>query len=297
MAIALLRTGHSGCFLPKMIPPFTVELRTKSNGNPTSAPTTAPTASPTNAPTSAPSASPIADELKDEIEHLRHWESVLRKHFISYLKGETDLEEFKVCYSDSVTFNLADGPGSAMNIHEYHIVTNTYIELLTNYSNKNSSAEFIDDHTIEVKYIQITSGQFGFMRGVFPWITALSDVDGNDGEIGWEAWQTVKIRTNDDGLIQEFTIVSPQFVRQILGAILALYVTTRGPIIQDVESAETLTIFGYNAIVVIMLALISVMTTLVGLCVYLSMRYCARRGSEPVVYRKVEIVTDTEMDQ
>jgi len=271
-------TSVRSCFLPEENPPFTVGLNTTANTT---------------------DMGEDEAQLMDEIEHLRDWESVLEEHFISYLNRETTLEEWIECGSDSLTLNIADGPGSALKVDEYRIVINTFHELTTNFEIKNgsNSAEFIDDHTIEVKYIQITSGQFGFMRGVFPWITALSDADDNDGEIGWEAWQTVRIRINDDGLIQEFSIVSPQFVRQILGAILALYVTTSGPIIQDVESTETLTIFGYNAIVVILLTLISVLTTLVGLCVYLSMQYCARRGSEPVVYRKVEIVTDSEMEQ
>ena len=78
---------------------------------------------------------------------------------------------------------------------------------------------------------------------------------------------------------------------------LTLYVTTNGPIREDMGHQETLTLFGSNYFVVIIITLISVMTTLLGLCVFVSMRFCARRGSEPVIYNKVEIVTDTEMEQ
>ena len=78
---------------------------------------------------------------------------------------------------------------------------------------------------------------------------------------------------------------------------LSVYITTSGPIAQDVSATGTLTIFGYNAVVVILISFISVITTLVAMCVLFSMRYCARRGSEPVVYKKVDVVTDTEIEQ
>merc|ERR1711879_22333 len=117
------------------------------------------------------------------------------------------------------------------------------------------------------------------------------------GEVGWEAWTKLRFRIDDEGFIDEFTIVSPKFSRQILGAILSLYVTTSGPFGQDLGATETLTIFGYNAVVVILISLMSVMTTLIAMCVCCSMRYCARHGSEPVVYKKVDVVTDTEMEQ
>ena len=269
-------TSVRSCFLPKEMPPFTVGLNTTANTT---------------------DMGQDEAQLKGEIEHLRDWESTLEEHLVSFYHMESDIEEWIKCYSDSVTLNFADGPGSAMNSDEWRIMMNTFEELQTAYSVRNGSAEFVDDHTIEVQFIRAVRGQFGFMRGALPWITALSDVDDNDGEIGFESWVKLRFHINDQGLIDDFVLVSPKFMRQIVGAILTLYVTTSGPIAQDLESAETLTIFGYNAIVLILLALISVLTTLIGICVYLSMRYCARRGSEPVVYRKVEIVNDIEMDQ
>jgi len=231
-------------------------------------------------------------QIKDEIELLRKWDSILEEHLVSYLLQMTDIEEWMDCYSDTATFNFADGPGSAMSVDEYRIVANTYPQLLTfaDIVISNGSAEFIDDHTIEVSFIQTISPQFGVMRDMLPFIAG-------DEETEWEMWTTWRFRFNDDGLMEEFVVVSPEWIRQIGGAVLTVYVTTSGPITTMApDTQETLTIFGYNAIVVILLALISVTTTLVATCVFLSMRYCARRGSQLVVYKKVEIVTDTEME-
>lgn len=268
----------STCFLPEERPPFTVGLNTTAEPNTTLI-------------------GKDKGQLKEEIERLRDYESNMEAHIVSLNLRETDFDEWTECFSNSITFNFADGPGSALNYDEWRILVNTYTELITNFTTRNGSAEFIDDHTIQVKFIRTARGQFGFLRGVLPWITALSDVDHNDGEIGWESWVKLRLHIDDKGLIDEFILVSAQFTRQIFGAILSLYVTTSGPIGQDMGPSETLTIFGYNAIVVILFGVISVLTILVGICVYLSMRVCARRGSKPVVYQKVEIVPDIGMDQ
>jgi len=273
-----LATIQSKCFLPPEMPPFPAGLNSTAESNTTVMGLN-------------------EDQLEDEIELLREWEASMEKHILSYLHRHMTCDEWMECYSDSVTFNFADGPGSALDFDEHRIISKTYQELLTKYSFRDGSAEFIDDHTIEVEFIQTASGQFGFMRGVLPWITAMSDVEDNDGEIGFESWVKLRFHIDDEGLIEEFIIVSPQFLRQILGALLSFYVTTQGPFGQDMGQQETLTLFGYNYFVVIIITLISVMTTLVGICVFISMRFCARRGSEPVLYKKVEIVTDTEMEQ
>merc|ERR1719244_2447238 len=150
----------------------------------------------------------------------------------------TDIGEWMDCYSDTATFNFADGPGSAMDVDEYRIVANTYPQLLTNIVISNGSAEFIDDHTIEVTFIQTISPQFGVMRDVLPFIAG-------DVETAWESWTTWRFRINDDGLMEEFVVVSPEFIRQILGAILTVYVTTSGPITTMApDTQKTLTIFG-----------------------------------------------------
>ena len=278
MIISYFTTVQSKCFLPPQMPPFPVGLNTTTETNTTVMGLN-------------------DDQLQNELELLRRWEASMEKHILSFLHQEMDCDEWMECNSDSVTFNFADGPGSTLDFDEHRIISKTYQELLTKYSFRNGSAEFIDDHTIEVKAIQTASGQFGFMRGVLPWITALSDVDDNDGEIGFESWVKLRFLIDDEGLIEEYIIVSPQFLRQILGALLILYATTNGPIRQDMGHQKTLTLFGNNYFVVIIITLISVMTTLLGLCVFVSMRFCVHRGSEPVLYNKVEIVTDTEMDQ
>ena len=110
-----------------------------------------------------------------------------------------------------------------------------------------------------------------------------------------EITDRLQFQYDDDGMIQKTTGLTPES-RQFIEFLLSVYTTTTGPIEQDLGPTGKLTIFGYNAIVVIFLALISVLTTLVGFCIFISMRYFARRGSERVVYKKVEIVTDTEME-
>ena len=270
MLVSYLTSVRSRCFLPEEMPPFTVGLNTTANTT---------------------DMGEDEAQIKDEIELLQEWDSILEEHVVSYLMQRTGIEEELDCYSDSATFNFADGAGSAMNVDEYRIVVNTYPQLLTNIVISNGSAEFIDDHTIEVTFIQTISPQVGVMRDVLPFIAV-------DEETEWESWTTWRFRFDDNGLIEQMTVVSPQFMRTIFGTVLSLYVVTRGPIVRDLgpDSPETLTIFGYNAIVVILLALIFVTTTLMATCVFLSMRYCARRGSQLVVYKKVEVATDTEME-
>ena len=271
MVTSYLTSICSLCFLPDEMPPFTVGLNTTANTT---------------------DMGEDEAQIKDEIELLRKWDSILEEHFVSYLMQMTDIEEWMDCYSDTATFNFADGPGSAMSVDEYRIVAKTYPQLLTieDIVISNGSAEFIDDHTIEVSFIQTISPQFGVMRDMLPFIAG-------DEETEWEMWTTWRFRFDDNGLMEEFVVVSPEWVRQIGGAVLTVYVTTSGPITTMApDTQETLTIFGYNAIVVILLALMFVTTTLVATCVFLSMRYCARRGSQLVVYKKVEIVTDTEME-
>merc|ERR1719295_2483687 len=136
-------------------------------------------------------------------------EETLEEHLFSYMLRSTDLDEFIECYSDSVTVN---------------------------FSVKDGSAEFTDENTIEMKFLQKSSGQFGFLRGLLPWIGEQTD---SDGSVEWETWTTIRFHIDDDGLIDEFTIASPQFIREILGAIEGLYATTTiEPIGQDLGSTS-----------------------------------------------------------
>jgi len=195
LLMAILADIYSGCFLPEEMPPFDVAVDTV--------------------------------EFED-------WESTLQDHLFSYMLRSTDLDEFIDCYSDSVTVNVSDGAGSAMGVDEYRIVSNTYDELVTNFTVKDGSAEFIDENTIEVKFLQKSSGQFGFLRGLLPWIGNKTD---SDGSVEWETWTTIRFHIDDDGLIDQFTIASPSFIREILGAIEGLYATTTTePIGQDMGS-------------------------------------------------------------
>jgi len=233
---------RSGCFLPEEMPPFTV------------------------------------GEDASESAEFQDWESTLEEHLFSYMLRSTDLDEFIDCYSDSVTVNFSDGAGSAMGVDEYRIVSNTYDELITNFTVKDGSAEFIADDIIEVKFLQKSSGQFGFMRGLLPWI---GDMMSSDGEVEWETWTTIRFRIDDDGLIDQFTIASPQFIREILGAIEGLYATTSEPIGQDLGfTSETLSFFNFtmdNAIALKLAALLSVMATLFALSVFVSARISATK--------------------
>ena len=115
---------HSGCFLPEEMPPFDVGVDTKDSNE------------------------------TAEVEQFEDWESTLEDHLFSYMLRSTDLDEFIECYSDSVTVNFSDGAGSAMGVDEYRIVSNTYDELVTNFTVKDGSAEFIDSNTIEVKFLK-----------------------------------------------------------------------------------------------------------------------------------------------
>jgi hypothetical protein len=236
---------RSGCFLPDEMPPFTVGLDTSATNE------------------------------TAEVEEFEDWESTMEEHLFSYMLSSTNLDEFIECYSDSVTVNFSDGAGSAMGVDEYRVVSNTYDELVSNFTVKDGSAEFIDENTIEVKFLQKSSGQFGFMRGLVPWIGEKMD---SDGSVEWETWTTLLFRIDDDGLIEQFTIASPQFIREILGAIESLY---SGPSGHDLGStSETLNFFNFtmdNAIAVKLAAFISVMTTLVALCVFVSTRISATK--------------------
>jgi len=163
---------------------------------------------------------------------------------------------------------------------------------------QHGGAEYIDDHTIEVNFVTKTTGSFGILRNALPWIEALSKVDDNDGSVRFESLNRCRYEFDDNGLIQKETMVSPKFQREIMGAILSLYLTTSKPMENDendMESADSLTLFGYNAIVVIMVALISVMTIVI--CVLLSMQIYACRGAmfPRIKYGTVDVVTDSEI--
>ena len=97
LMVSYLASVRSRCFLPEEMPPFPVGL---------------------NTPAELSTTFMVTDEVdvEDEIELLRDWESMLEAHLVSYLNRETDLDEWTECYSVSITFNFADGPGSAMNI-------------------------------------------------------------------------------------------------------------------------------------------------------------------------------------
>ena len=286
VAIASLGTGHSECFFPKMMPPFPVGLSTKSNVNTTTAPTTAPT----NAPTSAPSASPTESDtvnLEEEIVHLEEWTLSYEEHIVQYFNDEVEWEEFIECASDSAIHDVADGVGSSLNIREHAYLVNTIHDLVSEYSIKHGSAEYIDDHTIEITFVTKAKCDFGILR----WMSGFNE----DWKSETELTNIVHILYDDNGMIQKLAVITPGS-RKFIEFVLSVYTTTTGPIAQDLGPTGKLTIFGYNAIVVILLALISVLTTLVGFCVFISMRVCTRHGSERVVYKKVEIVTDTEME-
>jgi len=263
LLMAILADIYSGCFLPEEMPPFDVGVDTKDT-----------------------------DET-DEVEEFEDWEETLEEHLFSYMLRSTDLDEFIECYSDSVTVNFSDGAGSAMGVDEYRIVSNTYDELVTNFTVKDGSAEFIDENTIEVKFLQKSSGQFGFLRGLLPWIGEQTD---SDGSVEWETWTTIRFHIDDDGLIDEFTIASPQFIREILGAIEGLYATTTiEPIGQDLGStselhAETLSVFNFTMDNGIALKLAVLMTTLVALCVFASTRISSTKKTDSIADERTALM-------
>merc|ERR1719228_2877722 len=178
MVTSYLTSICSLCFLPDEMPPFTVGLNTTANTT---------------------DMGEDEAQIKDEIELLRKWDSILEEHLVSYLLQVTDIEEWMDCYSDTATFNFADGPGSAMSVDEYRIVANTYPQLLTfaDIVISNGSAEFIDDHTIEVSFIhhQTISPQVGVMRDMLPFIAGGEETE-------WEMWTTWRFRFNDAGLME-----------------------------------------------------------------------------------------------
>jgi len=255
---------RSGCFLPDEMPPFTVGLDTSATNE------------------------------TAEVEEFEDWESTMEEHLFSYMLSSTNLDEFIECYSDSVTVNFSDGAGSAMGVDEYRVVSNTYDELVSNFTVKDGSAEFIDENTIEVKFLQKSSGQFGFMRGLVPWIGEKMD---SDGSVEWETWTTLLFRIDDDGLIEQFTIASPQFIREILGAIESLY---SGPSENDLGSAENKqtmpSLYELNLYLVPIITLLLLFLSCVQ-CVSL-VRLCTRGTVKGYgVVKKVDYDTETGTDE
>jgi len=202
------------------------------------------------------------------------------------------MDEWIECYSDSITFDFADGAGMALNVDQHALVWNTYIELITNSTIGYSTVEIIDDHTLEFHRTETTRVRLGFMRKALPWITGMSNVDDQSGEIEFNSYDVYHLRMDDEGKIAKVSLVAPKFQRQIFGALLSLYMTTSGPIGREGDLSQTLTIFGYNAFVVMLIALISVITILIGTCLLLFMRMSKHCVPQTVAYNKVEIVSE-----
>jgi len=261
---------RSECFLPDMNPPFTVGLIT-------SAPTKAPTASPT--------------EAEAEIAYLEKWDVSVEEHATSYFNGRSDLDEWIDCYADSISFDFSDGVGSELSLEEYRILVNTFQSLINEYSIKHGSAEYIDDHTVEMTFVAGGTAEFGFMKGALSWVSDYVDSEeGDDGVIQMETEVKAQFTFDDDGNINQMAFVSPTYIRQVFGVLLSLYVTTSGPI---EDSAGSLTLFGYNAFMVIFVGLMTVLTTVIGMCVLVSMRFCVIRKTTH--YGKVHNDTDPEL--
>jgi len=229
---------------------------------------------------------------EDEIETMNDWKAQTAQHLESLSRGETVMEEWIECYSDSITFDAADGPGMALNVDQHTLLMNTYMELVTNYTVGYTTFEIIDDHTLEFHQISTTRARLGFMRKALPWITAMSNVDDQSGEIEFNSWDIYHVRMDDEGKFVKLSLIAPKFQRQIFGALLSVYMTTIGPIGQEGDPSQTLTIFGYNAFVVMLIALISVITMLIGTCLLLFMRMSKHCVPQTVAYNKVEIVSE-----
>jgi len=192
---------------------------------------------------------------------------------------------------------LANGAvGSAMTVEEFRILANTYGDLITDFSIMNGTAEYVEVDTIEIRNVEVVEGDLGFLSGALHWITALSPNGERDGKMEWSTLVTLRWRIDENGMITGFHYVSPEWQRQIFGVLLSLYASTRGPIENEMDFSGKMTLFGYNYFVVMIIAVISSMTTLLGMCVFVSIRCFESQGTETVRYNKVEVVTDTEME-
>jgi len=291
LVVSLLGSVASECFLADMKPPYVTGLKL-SGERETQCEDRRPCRLVNSKVESPGNDSNVASE--DEIETLNDWKAQFAQYAESMLRGETSIEEWIECHSDSVTFDLADGPGTALNVDQFTLLFNTYIELVTNYTHGYSTVEIIDHHTLEFHYIRTTRARLGFMRKALPWVTAMSNVDDQSGEIEFNSWETFQWRMDDEGKIMKATLIAPKFQRQILGALLSVYMTTYGPIGREGEAgpSQTLTIFGYNAFVMMLIALISVITMLIGTCLLLFMRMSKHCVPQTVAYNKVEIVSE-----
>lgn len=296
LALAFFRIvpiARSECFLPEMKPPFLVGLSTESV---TDAPTNDPTAAPTSAPTPSPVFSHFSmstTEIEDEIEHLREWETKREEHLLHFYHHEDGLDDLIDCFSESISFNCANGPeAAALTVSGFRILANTYGDLITDYSVINGTAEYIDEDIIEMRIVEVVEADLGILSGALHWLKSLSQNGESDGKMEWITPMTVHWRIDDDGKIKEFQCVSPEWQRQIFGALLSIYVSTKGPIGDEMESTGRLTLFGYNYFVVMMIVSVSLMTTIIGLCVFVSVRCFDSRRSGPGIYNKVEVVTD-----
>ena len=148
---------------------------------------------------------------------------------------------------------------------------------------------------------EVASGDFGLFREAIRWISGLRQVESNRGVIEWESEMTFHLRLDSDGMINKVTMVSPKMIRKLLGALLTFYVTTSGPITttpgplpatNDMETGGPLTLFGHNAFLVILLALVVVITMLFGLCVMVSMHLCSPPKSKSLIYEQVSKLED-----
>jgi len=272
-------TSYSACFLPNII--------TDSEGELTSAPTSDPTAAPTNSPTGSPTNG----------QQLEEWDLLVESHMASMYSGETDLDEWEDCFSDSIIFDLADGAGSALSWNEYAILWNTFGEFATNCSIQHGTAEYVDDHTVEITYVERISAKLGLLGGAVEyWLAAMRLEVSSEGDVEWEIERRNRFHFDGEGAIDKVTAVSPVSRRRLFGVILSLYTVTAGPLDSGLEATDSLSLFGYNAVWVLLAASFATMTMMIAVFVCICLRFCVRRGYAPAVYSEVDIVTDCESD-
>lgn len=238
----LISIAKSKCFFPRMKPKFSVGLTTDMIDN---------------------------EEQTQSIAHLEEWKLLAESHVSSFQRRETDLDEWIECYAKSMSFDYSDGIGSDLTVKEYSILMNTLRAFDTDFMIKHSTARYVDDCTIELEWVASVSGDvFRFVRGPMNWMGLITN---DDGRMEWELTSTVQWRYNDEGLIEKHILVSPETTRQVISALLSVHGAISGPISQDMDMSDSLSFFGYNALVVMGSVGMVALTSLIGICVMLCM--------------------------